>query len=1488
MLSKDWKLRKQHYDFVIIGSGYGGAITAARITAATPKQSVCILERGREWEVGKFPDDLGEVAQNARNWANPTGLYEFLAFPDISILKGCGLGGTSLINANVAIRPDEETFRQSAWPRSIKRSTLDRFYDLAIDTLAAAPHPRSEPDKDNCLLKVKGLDRRAREFGQRAYGLNIAVNHQTFKDGLNKHGVPQKPCTDCGDCVTGCNVGAKNTLAMNYLPIAANNGADIFTRTEVRRLEKLATGGWRVHGRRFSGLFPDKFTIDARNVILAAGSLGTPEILLRSEQEGLALSPKVGTQFSGNGDFFALAYNADHQVNTLGFGKNPDHSWNKLGNAPGPSIVGAVKYDANLPIEKRILVEDFTFPSAYVSAAMLAFDSAAAFGLAQDTDFGDEKQERERRNHNRPGDPYKFSDGALNHTMLYLIMGHDDAKGTLRLKRDFLEFDERIEVDWDYAGRQQLFNLINEEIRQHARALGASFLTNPLWQFTRTKNLVTAHPLGGCPLGEEYMHGAVDEFGRVFSGDGSVHVGLYVADGSLIPTALGVNPFLTISALSERIADRIVRAIGGEAFPAPPKMTGMSGIDPLEAINYKDADLERLFSRVQTQSIEKMVNRDEVVIDTAKGLIRNDTVWKGFFPRSHTLNQLSTAFFASFKKRFGKTADGKFTGLTSDSDGRVNARNTLEEITITKRKGSLEPGKYILLRYIDDPWRGFYDIFKVINDDLLIGRVYLGDFPNGQRMFTFPMTRSYGLDNMTVADHRAVYGGASVPTKEQLHGLWEMSMISNANNTGTVAYLKFDLKPDGRLESRYQFLGLLEGLSEPVFGQDRFQMNDFTPFHDEIRFVNQDLMIGKYATLVQPGLMNLFGPNSLGIFHMETGEGGSTQFSFYYLLRRSLGEDPPPVGFLRPLLDVRLPEGVGMSFDEEMSGRFYQEFTAPAGREGDLQIEALDSLDGADGLKGVKCGFQARINIGDLNEFYDSNEHEARLSGTIHFGDFPGRGAKTFNINDRKSRFNYLRLNAVTGETEMLYHIYFNDEQGREYLLHGRKYLQKDERGGVTGAREILHDFTTLYARLNESATGKELGAALLKFRTFEDPEAIGGFAAYLSSFRVTNTDNPFVKSRAQLRFLAFTNQFITREYDPANANGGFTADEVREAVLRGATEPDHFSTRPTDELQTIMRETKTLPLATLINRGGVRIDFDERRIHRDAFWRGSFAKDTLLGWEERLRGAGLSRSESGSAARYTGGSFWKRFDALQGDELTGHVVNYELDFLPGKPLVKHIKYPDGNRKFVKQGDDVLLLSYTNDPYRRIYDVIKAIDENNCLGVMHAGQFPAGVELATFVMVRHNYPFEKMSVPDHHAVFADIRTSAPTPQQIAGEWDGHIVFSTRPDISLLNQLNPVAFRLRFIPTANGVEGRFRLGLLSGSMGVQFTDEFVRLIDFTRFHDEIRRIDDQTLIGKWVSPSNAPWLQNAAIRKALRGYIEPDGDRMAFYYLLKKV
>lgn len=1125
MLSKDWDKRNPQYDFIIIGSGYGGAINAARITAANPKPSVCILERGKEWEVGKFPDNLLEVQHAVRHDVfNPTGLYDFQIFPDVTVMKGSGLGGTSLINANVAIVPDEETFQQLAWPKNIKLPELAPFYDKARTMLGARPHKRGTASDANAFLKVKGLDKRAQEIGTREYALNIVV---TQEDGKNAAGFDQKACVDCGDCVTGCNVGAKNTLYMNYLPTAAKQGCDIFTKVEVKRIEKLPTGGWRVHGVRHKTLGSDDFTLDAGNVILSAGSLGTPEILLRSEMHGLSLSPKLGTQFSANGDFFAMAYNTDQQLNTIGFpGKEPNHKWAKRGNAPGPSIVGAVYYGSpSTPLEKRILVEDFSFPSSYANLAMGAL---RLFGRAgEDMDFGDEKAERKRLDKDHAWNLYKEDHGALNHSMLYLIMGHDDAQGTLNLRRE----NGHVEIDWDNAGRQQVFNLINEEIRRHARSLGGTFLTNPLWSITPAKNLLTAHPLGGAPLGDDYQHGAVDEFGRVFAGDGSVHDGLFVADGSLVATALGVNPFLTISALSERIADRIVRNLGGEAYPPRPAKVVVPDVKPTDALTYKEADLERIFSRNQTGSIETMTNSGEVKIDTDKGLIRNDTVWKGVFPRGHVLNAFSTALNASFKKRFTKEPDGKFTGLTSDSDGGINALNTLEEINITERTGTLEPGKYILLKYTEAQWRGFYDIFKVINDDLLIGRVYLGSYPKGRRLFTFPMVRSYGLDHMTVPDHKSIWDKAALPTKEQLNGVWEMRMVSNANNTGVVAYLKFDHKPDGRLEARYQFLGLIEGLADPTFGQDHFRMDDFTPFHDEIRFVNKDMLVGQYFTDARPPMLPLFGQDSLGVFHREQEADGDVRFGFKYWLRRSTLTDTPTSGFLRPLLDVRLPEKTGMSFTEEMKGSYFADFVPPAGADGDKQIEAKPAAEG------IECNWDMQISARDFNEFIEGWDHEARIDGTVRFANFNNQGQMICTINGTKSFFNYLRVNPATQEAEMLYRIYFFAGPGQEYCFHGRKYLQKDNDGGRSGIREIVHDFTTFYGRLTDVTAGKEIGSALMKFRTFEDADAIRSFAEYLKSFQVTGENvSPFVQAQGRLRFMALTNQFVAREYDPVGA----------------------------------------------------------------------------------------------------------------------------------------------------------------------------------------------------------------------------------------------------------------------------------------------------------------------------------------------------------------
>ena len=149
--------------------------------------------------------------------------------------------------------------------------------------------------------------------------------------------------------------------------------------------------------------------------------------------------------------------------------------------------------------------------------------------------------------------------GAMNHSMLYLVMGQDNARGTILFEAPLTEPDGRIRVSWDKAGQQQIFTRMNQEIAPpRARPAGQLHFQSHL-EHVPLRHLVTAHPLGGCPMGDDYLQGAVDPFGRVFSGDGSVHDGSYVTDGSVIPSALGVNPLMTISALTERFVERKIQ-----------------------------------------------------------------------------------------------------------------------------------------------------------------------------------------------------------------------------------------------------------------------------------------------------------------------------------------------------------------------------------------------------------------------------------------------------------------------------------------------------------------------------------------------------------------------------------------------------------------------------------------------------------------------------------------------------------------------------------------------------------------------------------------------------------------------------------------------------------------------------------------------------------------------------------------------------------------
>lgn len=566
-LSKNWNQRNADgYDVIVIGSGYGGAITAARLATAQwvgEKPTICVLERGKEWLPGQFPDKLGDAAQKVRSPVNPLGLYDFQFGTDIGVLMGSGLGGTSLINANVAIQPDNEVFDDVQWPQAIRDARdaglLQQFFDRVRTTLAAGQHPNAIQ-----LSKVKALQQGANGVAGSDFApVDIAVNFQF--EGNNNWGVPQRKCINCGDCVTGCNVGAKNTLDVNYLAIAKHGGTDLFTQVEVRRVQNDPGGGFLVHYRRRENAttVPEEGTLKAKRVVvLAAGALGSTEILLRSRQQGLSLADTLGSRFSGNGDFFGVAYNTDLRTDVLGWGAYPDSVRAKRlqpqpGSTlfPGPTIVSRVKYNTNGPLDERITVEDTSVPLLYVDTARSVF----AWVIGRDTDTGDFFEELGRRGRDIGGLDPRLEGGALNHTLLYLVMGRDDAGGQV----DLHPVTKTARIRWGGVGDQGVFQRANDLIFEHAKALGATFVENPLWSFTLFRTLLTVHPLGGCPMGEDHTTGLVNDLGQVFDGTGSVHEGLYVADGSIVPTALNVNPFLTISALAERIAEGLVKRLGG-------------------------------------------------------------------------------------------------------------------------------------------------------------------------------------------------------------------------------------------------------------------------------------------------------------------------------------------------------------------------------------------------------------------------------------------------------------------------------------------------------------------------------------------------------------------------------------------------------------------------------------------------------------------------------------------------------------------------------------------------------------------------------------------------------------------------------------------------------------------------------------------------------------------------------------------------------------
>lgn len=513
-------MHEQH-DAVIVGSGFGGSIHALRLAQAG--RSVLVLERGKRYRPEDFPRDVTRVDELFWRYPKHTasrGLYDVRFFSDVATVAAAGVGGGSLVYANIHIRPDGRIFDDPRWPRGIDRQSLEPYYDKVAAELGIAPVPLEIQLKKRDVFRAA-----AKKLGREVFDPDQAV-------AWSDPGVPgREACQLVAQCEFGCPHGAKNTLDFTYLAKAEALGAEVRTGAWVSHVEPVPEG-FRVHYRDLAS--GTHRTTTGRRVVLSAGTIGTNGILFRSRDDAKTLprlSARLGHGFSGNGDFLG----------------NIQNSATDLEPWKGPDVTSVMKYYDAAP-EFTLAAPTFNRQVMEVLAAQgqpPAGELHLLSGVVWPRLEGLLVKAFRNGLLSRPGPlPARNAGHPSRMTNLFAI-GRDNANGRFAYQRG------KLDVTWDYEEENRaLVRRMEHAMREVAEVYGGTYAPLVTWQLFR--RIITVHPLGGCHLSASPATGVVSPDGEVHG-----HPGLFVADGSVIPTAIGFHPVMTISAVAERIAERV-------------------------------------------------------------------------------------------------------------------------------------------------------------------------------------------------------------------------------------------------------------------------------------------------------------------------------------------------------------------------------------------------------------------------------------------------------------------------------------------------------------------------------------------------------------------------------------------------------------------------------------------------------------------------------------------------------------------------------------------------------------------------------------------------------------------------------------------------------------------------------------------------------------------------------------------------------------------
>ena len=513
------------YDFLVVGSGFGGSVAACRL--AEKGYSVAVVEMGKRWTAADFP----KTTWNLRKWfwrprLGLYGFYNMRPFKHVIVLCGNAVGGGSITYANTMLVPPDTVWREGSWQGLADwQREMPAHYATARRMLGVTEN-RILGDADHVLKQMAD----AQGLGASFYKTDVAVyfgrdgapagerHPDPYFDG---EGPERSSCIGCGGCMVGCRYNAKNTLDKNYLFFAEKRGAKVLAETKVTELRPIdgGKGGYEIDVERSTArVFKHGETLRARHVVLAASALGTMDLLLRMKQTTLPdLSPRLGAD---------VRTNSESLIGVRFPGARFDMS-------KGIAIGSGIHIDRFTHIEATrfskgsdVLGLTATMLVDGVGRMRIVKWIASAF--------------RHPIRFFRAGWPFGFA----RQTLILLVMQTIDATLKFRLRRRwFWPFTRLLCSDGDRIPTNiPAANAFAERAAKELGGIAITSTTEILFDLP-----MTAHCIGGCVMGADAEHGVIDAQHRVFGYDN-----LYVVDGSAVGANLGVNPSLTITALAER------------------------------------------------------------------------------------------------------------------------------------------------------------------------------------------------------------------------------------------------------------------------------------------------------------------------------------------------------------------------------------------------------------------------------------------------------------------------------------------------------------------------------------------------------------------------------------------------------------------------------------------------------------------------------------------------------------------------------------------------------------------------------------------------------------------------------------------------------------------------------------------------------------------------------------------------------------------------